>query len=719
MKAVIRRLRILLGICLIFFSTISTFAVDYVYWRKVESPRMIAVDETGDNMGFYVNNPLLGQASGAIVGSANSAVKFDGVNQCIRIPVEGTQIRNFGAVLERFAVEFWYKSAKANKGKCIMGTINKGLHKTCMQIEINKDGLLGLLIRSEDSKLLLSVANAKVSEAIRDGNFHHIVWNVKSASAAKVFLYVDGQLASVVNKGKTSKKFAKFQYDLAIGATNDRRIFKQFIDATLDEIAIYTDVLAEQQIKKHYLIGVGKFEGSYAKHVLADNPFGYWRLGESPNQGLYLLLDNRIVENVNNAKLSVGKVSKYKGNPLFGEEYPWEVMFNNMYPNVIYDEQEQLYKIWYGLFIYDSAYATVPPEKRKPGTYMKSICRGRKDGLCYAFSKDGIRWTKPMLNIVKWKGKPSNILSEHVHGVGVMKDMRERDPARRYKMFFKGQIMSVRFSLDGLHWGQYIACPEISAAGDTHNNTIWSPELGKYVGFTRLWNENRRVVGRTESPDFVHWTKAVEVFRGKHLFDIYSMPVFRYAGVYLGFPAIFDERADRVWTELAWSPDTIHWYRIDEGTPLIPNSEKKGDYDWGTIFASKPILKDDMIRIYYGGCNGGHFDWRDGFLCLATLRLDGFAGYEPVKINEQGIVITKPIDFGSGLRITADAEGGTVIVSLIDKTGKVLLTSQPITANVTDELVIWKDKSELKKVVGKEVRLKFAIKRAKLYSFRL
>ncbi len=172
-------------------------------------------------------------------------------------------------------------------------------------------------------------------------------------------------------------------------------------------------------------------------------------------------------------------------------------------------------------------------------------------------------------------------------------------------------------------------------------------------------------------------------------------------------------------TELAWSPDTIHWYRVDEGSPLIPNSEKKGAYDWGTIFASKPILLDNEIRIYYGGCNGGHFDWRDGFLCLATLRLDGFAGYEPKVLDKPAVVITEPFVISSKLYITADADNGSIVVELIDKSGNTLLTSNPITGNVTDAKVEWKNNLKLRQLIGKKLCMRFIINRAKLYSFRL
>ena len=140
-------------------------------------------------------------------------------------------------------------------------------------------------------------------------------------------------------------------------------------------------------------------------------------------------------------------------------------------------------------------------------------------GVCYAVSKDGIHWEKPELGLVEFDGnKKNNIVMRGYHfkgvftgphGAGVFKDLHESDLAKRYKMFFKGSKMTVAFSPDGLHWNLPIECPEIDAHGDTHNNAFWAPNLGKYIGITR---ENRgkpdiRTVTRTESTDFVNWTK--------------------------------------------------------------------------------------------------------------------------------------------------------------------------------------------------------------------
>jgi hypothetical protein len=40
------------------------------------------------------------------------------------------------------------------------------------------------------------------------------------------------------------------------------------------------------------------------------------------------------------------------------------------------------------------------------------------------------------------------------------------------------------------------------------------------------------------------------------------MPVVRHAGVYLGMVGLFDIEASKQWVELAWSPDSIEWHRI-------------------------------------------------------------------------------------------------------------------------------------------------------------
>jgi len=441
----------------------------------------------------------------------------------------------------------------------------------------------------------------------------------------------------------------------------------------------------------------------------------------------FLVLDSRIIDKTQNAKLTLGQAKKHPANPLFGEDKPWEARFDNLYANVIYDQQDKIYKCWYSPFIVDNSAKGMTLEQRKK---PYSAPDKREMAVCYATSKDGIKWEKPELGIVDFNGSMQNNIvwrklsgiGEHwggPHGSGIFKDPLDLDPARRYKAIFKGMMISVGFSADGIHWDKVIPCPEADVAGDTHNNAFWAPTLGKYVGITRSWGDKfGRQVARTESDDFLKWTKAEVVLEGLDKNQqTYAMPVFFHAGVYLGLVAIHDQKADRVWTELTWSHDTVKWNRVCPGTPLIANSQKEMAYDWGCVYAgATPIFLDDEIRIYYGGSDGYHFGWREGSFCLATLRPDGFAGYEPINSREMAIVTTKPIIFqGKNLCISADIpEGEFVKVTVKDEQGYKIAASKPIRQTVTDGRVQWIENKDL---LGKRVRLEFIINTAKLYSF--
>lgn len=455
------------------------------------------------------------------------------------------------------------------------------------------------------------------------------------------------------------------------------------------------------------VVGLVAQNGGQAGETLVDG------VPPVPVRSRYLLLDRRLIDRLDNAQLVLGSIKKHPANPLFREDKPWEPRFDNLYANVLHDEQDKLYKCWYSPFIRDSLVSETPRERRSEVRYGD---RQREMGVCYAVSQDGLKWEKPELGLVEFEGsKANNLVVRKTHGAGVFKDVHETNPDRRYKMFY---AKAVRFSPDGLRWSDAVDCREIDAPGDTHNNAFWSPELKKYVGITRL-REGQRTVGRTESTDFVKWTKAVEVLRGDPQRQSYAMPVFRYSDVYLGLLMILRGGGeDRVHCELAWSADTLRWERIEPGKPLIPNAEVQGAYDWGCVYAAAtPIVRDGEIRLYYGGSNGKHSGWRDGFLCLATLRPDGFAGYEPVDLARQAAVVTRlMVCPGKPLRITADAAGGSVRMALLDADSRTLAISEPVSGDVTDQPV-GLPQDVVAAQTGRNVRLRVELSRARVYSF--
>jgi len=447
-----------------------------------------------------------------------------------------------------------------------------------------------------------------------------------------------------------------------------------------------------------------------------------------PAREKYLLLDSRVVDHVENAQLSVGKITKHPANPLFKQDKPWERDLAHMYNNIIFDEEEQIYKLWYYTKI--SVLRGNQEDLSKhitPGPLVPNDITKWNEALLYATSKDGIKWEKPAQDIYKYKGKPCNMLIWGVPGTGVFKDLRDPDPSRRYKLITGGVphgVVLVAFSPDGIHWSkrQEVVRGENQAElkADTHNNAFWAPDLKKYIGITRAFPRipevgQVRTVLRMESDDFIHWTKPVQVLYGPYNAQTYAMPVFPYAGVYLGLAVIYRVKpAGLMDTELTWSPDTKVWHRIDEGNPLIPLSPGR-THDSGCIFgAAYPLVMKDEIRIYYSGQSRRH-GMNPGFFCLATLRIDGWAGYEQQDKGTPAVVVTQPLTCdGKTLCVTADvSSGGSVKVTVLDTAGKFVAEAKPITTTVTDGTAV-----DVVKQRGKAVSIRLEIDKAKVYSLR-
>jgi len=425
-----------------------------------------------------------------------------------------------------------------------------------------------------------------------------------------------------------------------------------------------------------------------------------------------LLLDDRIIEKLENVKLTLGKIEKHDSNPLFVEDKVWEKRFDNLYGNVIYDSDENIYKCWYSPFIVDYSAQGMSLEERNSKDYEEPD--DREMGICYAISKDGIKWQKPNLGLVEYENsKENNIVWRGPHGAGIFKDDYESNANRKYKTIFQGLNTSV--SSNGLNWSKPTPCKGVRVAGDTHNNAFWAPTLGKYVGITRSWGEFGRQVARIESNDFTNWTGEEVILEGTDKGQQpYAMPVFYYGGIYLGLIAVYEQESDRVWTELAWSSDTKNWNRVCPGTPLIPCSEKVLDYDYGCVYPSAyPVFLKDEIRLYYGGSDYLHFGWRNGSLCLATLRTDGFAGYEQKSSENSGMVVTKTFPYsGQEIQITADVEKkGWIKVNILDKNGNKVCSAKRITKTVSNRTLKIR-----KKIKTDEIRFQFELSKAKLYS---
>jgi hypothetical protein len=433
----------------------------------------------------------------------------------------------------------------------------------------------------------------------------------------------------------------------------------------------------------------------------------------------HLVLDSRVIAQTNGVRLVLGHLEKDPHNPLFQADRPWENALNNLYPNVAYDAQQHLFKLWYKDMLPDNDVV----QKMSPSRIIAHVGWFS----LYATSKDGVKWTKPQLGLVPFDGATTNnIVARDTANCGVFLDLHDADPARRYKMVHdegRGHLR-VRFSPDGLHWGETLTPTIAGAVGDTHNNAFYDPHTGKYVLITRLYQGERKVA-RSESDDFLHWTEAQVVLESlpseKGRRQTYAMPAFPYANVYLGYVMMINTPGDSsVDCELTWSPDSIHWSRVNPGTPFIPRGPE-GAYDAGCIYApaGSAVARDGQLYILYGGSLVKHIGTKRHCLpCLARLRMDGFAAYEPTTAGQAGTVVTQPLRCtGEPLRVSADAKGGELRVAVLDEKGFELDHCRPLRSNVTDQEVRWTGGAKFSALKGKPVRLQFQLFSAKLYAF--
>ncbi len=386
-----------------------------------------------------------------------------------------------------------------------------------------------------------------------------------------------------------------------------------------------------------------------------------------------LLLDTRVIDGTQNARLVPGDVRKHESNPLFQADKPWENSLNNLYPNIVWDDEQQRFKMWYKCVLADGdaiQQMDGPSTVHDVGWY-----------LLYATSKDGIQWEKPALGLHSFGGNSeTNIVARDCPNAGVFKDPHDADPARRYKMVSDVGLgkLQVRFSADGVHWSAAIDVEGFGAKnGDTHNNALWDTRCGKYLWFTKLYL-GERLVARFESDDFIHWKNNGVVLRSSlhegRATQTYCMPVFQHADIYLGYVMMYHPGKDRsVDCELVWSPDGLQWQRVAPGVPFIPRGPR-GSYDSECIYAMAGglITRGGDHWIFYGGDDFPHTGWKRHCLpCLALLREDGFAGFEPVDASMPAIIKTRPLRVtAEPFRVIADAE--KVDVGATDESGKAI-----------------------------------------------
>jgi hypothetical protein len=494
-----------------------------------------------------------------------------------------------------------------------------------------------------------------------------------------------------------------------------------------------------------------------------------------------LFVDNYLIEDMRGARAVLHEARKYDSNPILKADRPWEkgVFINSGGPAVLYDREVARFKMWY--FTYAAAYTK--------GTHL-----AESFVPSYATSADGEHWEKPDLGLVEYGGSTRNSIlpwpSQIWNGSNnVIYDLHDPNPGRRYKSVYYGTPPRIRFdagpeavfswdtrnqsaaglfvsfSPDGIHWDDYLGNPVLSSKmiHDTHSLLGWDERVQKYVGYFRpafeLVEERIRVIGRSESTDFIHWTEPSKQIilrpdsqdaRGT---EFYCMAAMSYQGCYLGLVWVYHNDPHWPWpkgvsitdkelsphqqtldAQLVTSRDGIHWERSAKRDAIIPVGPP-GSWDDGVVYPSTPVVVGDEVWAYYGGANMRHTGESLGSegqvvegvrktagVGLAKWRLDGFVSIDSE--GGDGSLTTKPLSFsGDQLWLNADASKGSIAVEVLDERhqpvpGFTKAASVPLKTAAVRQRVLWSGNGpSLGTLAGKPVRFKFHLQNAGLYSF--
>jgi len=451
-----------------------------------------------------------------------------------------------------------------------------------------------------------------------------------------------------------------------------------------------------------------------------------------------LFVDDYLIESVSNTKRVMNQAEKVDSNPVLRADKPWEGSEVSV-DFVVFEEQEQLFRMRYS-----------DPERRV---------------ICLATSKDGVHWDKPVLGLVEYEGsKENNILPADQFKPYFFKDLHESDPAKRYKGLERRGTMNTTmqfdlyYSPDGFQWTPYPKNPVIdtSPRRGRWGPTVfmgWDPIRQVYAvhmeNSLHRWSPaGKRLIGRAESPDMIHWSEPETIIvpddQDPPDVDFYCMPTIAYEGMYIGLLWNFRMIPSTILPQIVFSRDGIHYNR-DYREPFIARGAK-GTFDAAVVYTIDPIVHGDRVFFYYMGGNYRARETRQalgdkavyGCIGLATTPRDRFVSYVGARWTNAASrkpysqVLTRSFTFSGSqlhLNLQATLHGGAGVgpcemrVEILEPTHHVMSgfsfdDCDNLTQGGLDEVVSWKGQSDLSKLAGKPIKLRFYFKNSSLYAFQ-
>lgn len=645
-----------------------------------------------------------------------------------------------------FTIEFWFRAAGPQEKPGVVFELRNEEHPSSAHM-VN-----AILIESDrrafrlTSRTLtrfsydLDLEIPTEADTLNDGRWHHLAFTY-TADERQMRHYVDGRLQPLPEKGC----FLPTQNSL------------ESLDIGRDTNAVFDEFRISSVVRYD-----GPFDppGSFSRRFSApraeNRPNGPPLLFDSTKAAdpvvelgsrKHLFIDDVLLESMDGLHLRPNPVEVEVTE--FRNTEPWEPTprFGSTIPDP--------FTIWKedGLFkmIYSNG----------------GMWGARHHAICYAYSEDGIHWTKPELGLKFWEGDTRNniVLRNAAQGSVIIDRNPNAPPEERYKLvawnFYWGFFVFT--SPDGIHWrrGESAVLP---FDPDGSNTTFWDDQLGRYRTYIRATFDKRnpfpgeepgtyRAVARLEIPEIMEpWPfepvrePNIDLLQAKPnqgelpLVDtagqVYRMKAHKYEeapDTYLAFPWRYIREGNiRPGSFLMTSRDGVEWTRYED--PYYFSS----DWSLGGREVAEALTEHGLVRqgdeiwqfgtvrftvhggILYGGeeREGGV---HDRFLILKQ-RLDGFVSLEP-QDGTTGVARTRPLRVrGDRLELNIDAQG-QARVAILDASGRPfpgfgLEDSDPIRVDDVRHTVTWNGKSDLGWIGNKTVRLEIQLDNARLYALQ-
>ncbi|RFS84680.1 PKD domain-containing protein [Actinomadura spongiicola] len=216
------------------------------YWRLGESSGT-GYDYAGANDLTFGSGTTRGQA-GAIAGDADRAVRFGGTST-------GTASSGPAPTRQGFSVEAWVKTTSTTGGKII------GYGNAASGTSTNYDRHLYL---TNDGRVVFGVypgvtKTVQSSAKVNNNQWHHVVGTLDPEGGMKLF--VDGAQVAADPSVKTAQVYSgrwRLGGDNLSGWPN--RPTSNFLNGTLDEVAVYPRALTAAEVTRHHGVGTGSVQ---------------------------------------------------------------------------------------------------------------------------------------------------------------------------------------------------------------------------------------------------------------------------------------------------------------------------------------------------------------------------------------------------------------------------------------------------------------------------